>query len=69
MSITNIRFKSVGDTLVLQVCEAEDRYNYSMASWRDAQVTDMLDVAPFINGNVLARLEGLEWRLNQKEKP
>jgi len=51
MSITAIRLRAEGDLLVLQVLEATEG-NYCgqdiIALWRDAEVEDLLDVAPFM---------------------
>jgi hypothetical protein len=51
MSISAIRFRAEGELLVLQVCEHTRGDNYygtrEKAEWRDAKVTDLLNVAPF----------------------
>lgn len=55
MSIDNIRFRTEGTLMVLQVLE---RYDLSYChcvndkgTWRDATVHDLLDVANFIAAN------------------
>ena len=51
MSITAIRLRAEGDLLVLQVLEATESNYYgpgNIALWRDAEVEDLLDVAPFM---------------------
>ena len=56
MSIENVRFRTEGALVVLQVCERKLYSNYDREpTWRDAKVEDLLEVAGFFcpHGNMV----------------
>ncbi len=51
MSIESFRFRSEGELVVLQVKQMPDRGAYEWereGTWRDAKVTDLIDIADLI---------------------
>ena len=53
MSVVNIRYRTEGDLVVLQVETRSDSNYYGdrqTTTWRDAKVEDLLEVAAFVRG-------------------
>jgi hypothetical protein len=58
--ISNVRFRTEGDLVVLQIAEGFG----SGTIWFDAKVTDLLEVSAYFNTQMGTRLEMVENNLN-----
>lgn len=67
MNIRGIRFRTQDNLVILQVCVPDHRsFSYQAdATWRDAKVEDLLDVADFCKTDTSSMYESLNMQLNR----
>lgn len=62
--ITAIRFRAEGEHVVLQVCDGINMLFSKDEDWRDAKVTDLLEVSAYTHTTLSNRVAKLEESLD-----
>lgn len=62
--ITGIRFRAEGEHVVLQVCDGINLLFSKDEDWRDARVTDLLEVSAYTQTKLSSRVAKLEESLD-----
>lgn len=64
--IVDVRFINIGELVVLQVLDTTPRSLLGEDSeWRDAKVSDLLEVSAYFNSRMNQRVEMLEQRVDE----
>ncbi len=63
--IVDVRFINMGELVVLQVLDTTLRSLMGDSNWRDARVSDLLEVSAYFNTRMQDRIKMLEQRVDE----
>jgi len=63
--IVDVRFINMGELVVLQVLDTTPRSLMGDSNWRDARVSDLLEVSAYFNSRMNQRVMILEQRIDE----